>query len=183
MSEVSERYRAIATDFTARLDGVRTDQWPTQTPCSEWTATDLVGHVIGVHRGMLAGLDGSEPAEVDLGGDLTAQWRDATAAVLAALDDPATASKVITAGPFGEQPFETVVGRIVCTDTLLHTWDLAAATGQDDTLQPDAVAKSMAFLEPMDSQIRFPGGFLPKIEPAPDADEQTRLLNFCGRAG
>ncbi|MDQ2708088.1 MAG: TIGR03086 family metal-binding protein [Actinomycetota bacterium] len=182
MSEVLQRYRTIADGFTARLEGITADQWSAQTPCSDWTAKDLVGHVVGVHRRMVAGLDGSTPAEVDLDGDLGAEWQAASGAVLSALDDPALASKVIST-PFGDQPFESVVGQLVCTDTLVHTWDLATATGQNDQLDPDAVAKSMGFLEPLDEQIRFPGGFLPKIDPAPDADGQTRLLNFSGRGG
>jgi hypothetical protein len=30
--------------------------------------------------------------------------------------------------------------------------------------------------------MRRPGGFAPKIDPPQGADQQTRLLNFCGRA-
>ena len=36
-------------------------------------------------------------------------------------------------GMFGEQTFESLVGRLVCSDTLIHTWDLARATGQVET--------------------------------------------------
>ena len=82
---------------------------------------------------------------------------------------------------FGEQTFESLVGRLVCTDTLIHTWDLARATGQDETLDPGAVAKAMESLGPMDEAIRRPGGFGAKISPAPGADAQRQFLNFCGR--
>jgi hypothetical protein len=34
----------------------------------------------------------------------------------------------------------------------------------------------------LDEAIRRPGGFAPKIDPPTDADPQTRLLNFGGRA-
>ena len=88
----------------------------------------------------------------------------------------------IMSGMFGEQTFESLVGRLVCSDTLIHTWDLGRATGQDETLDPDAVAKVLEALTPMDEAIRRPGGFGTKIAPAPDADLQTRFLNFCGRA-
>jgi uncharacterized protein (TIGR03086 family) len=183
MTEVSERYGVIADGFTARVEGVGADRWSAPTPCTEWTAKDLLAHVIGVHRGMVAGLDGSQPAEVDLEADLAVQWRAARAALAEAVGDPAVASTLITAGNFGEQPFESVVGRLVCTDTLVHTWDLAKATGQDERLDPAAVATAMDSLGPLDEAIRFPGGFGPKIDPEPGADEQTRFLNFCGRAG
>ena len=43
---------------------------------------------------------------------------------------------------FGEQPFESLVGRLLCADTLIHTWDLARATGQPEALDPGGVAKA-----------------------------------------
>jgi uncharacterized protein (TIGR03086 family) len=93
-----------------------------------------------------------------------------------------TKANTTVGGMFGEQPFESLVARLLCSDTLIHTWDLARATGQDERLDPGAVARSEAFLAPIDEAIRRPGGFAPKIEPPADADEQTRFLNFCGRA-
>ena len=52
------------------------------------------------------------------------------------------------------------------------------ATGQDERLDPGAVAKAFAFLTPMDEVIRRPGGFAPKIAPSPDADDRTRVLEL-----
>ncbi|HEY2764355.1 MAG TPA: hypothetical protein VGJ13_10140 [Pseudonocardiaceae bacterium] len=63
----------------------------------------------------------------------------------------------------------------------MHTWDLARATGQDERIDPDAISRSLEFLAPLDDAIRRAGGFAAKIDSAPDADAQTRLLNFCGR--
>jgi hypothetical protein len=98
-----------------------------------------------------------------------------------ALDDEARASKLMT-GMFGEQTFESLVGRLVCSDTLIHTWDLARATGQVETLDPGAVSKARESLTPLDDAIRRPGGFGARITPSPGADAQTQFLNFCGRA-
>jgi uncharacterized protein (TIGR03086 family) len=129
---------------------------------------------------VLASLDGSDPALVSGEDDLIAAWPRATIAVRDALQDPALAGTTV-GGMFGEQPFETLVGRLLCADTLIHTWDLARATGQDESLDPNAVAKAIEFLSPLDDAIRRPGGFGPKIDPPPDADVQTRLLSFAGR--
>jgi uncharacterized protein (TIGR03086 family) len=181
MSEVSERYATIAGGFTDRLLNVRPDFWLRPSPCTDWEARDIVVHVINTHGRVLSALDGSEPAVVASDDDLPARWSSATEALFAALTDDARASKSVS-GAFGEQPFEALVGRLLCADTLVHTWDLARATGQPERLDPAAVSKAMEFLAPLDESIRRPGGFAPKIEPATDADEQTRLLNFCGRA-
>jgi len=180
MSEVSDRYRVVADGFTARVAGVPADRWEVGTPCTDWTVLDLVAHVINTHRRVIASLDGTEVPDVDSTGDLLSQWSDASVDVAAALADPDRAATVST-GMFGEQSFESLVGRLVVSDTLVHTWDLARATGQDEALDPGAVSKSMEFLEPIDDAIRRPGGFAPKITPPPGADEQTRFLSFCGR--
>jgi uncharacterized protein (TIGR03086 family) len=181
MSEVVTRYGTIAAGFTTRVEGVGADGWSAPTPCTDWNVAALVAHVVGVHRRVIATLDGTEPEAVDEHGDLFTQWVAATAAVSNALGDDVRASKVI-GGMFGEQPFEQLVGRLVCTDTLVHTWDLARATGQDENLDSDAAAKSLEFLTPIDEAIRRPGGFAPKINSAEGADNLTKLLHFCGRS-
>ncbi len=182
MTEVSDRYETIADGFTARVAGISSDGgWAAPSPCTDWDAREVVAHVIDTHHRVLAGLDGSEPPAADADTELPARWTAATAAVRDALHDPDQATRVISGGPFGEQPFETLVGRLLCADTLVHTWDLARATGQDDRLNPTAVAKASEFLAPLDEALRRPGGFAPKIEPRPGADAQTRLLNFSGR--
>jgi uncharacterized protein (TIGR03086 family) len=181
MSEVSERYRAIAEGFTVRLQGVGADGWTAATPCTDWTVKDLVGHVVDTHRRVLSTVKGNEPATVAADADFASEWSSARDAIAAAVDDPTTATTVIS-GMFGEQPFESLVGRLLCTDTLVHTWDLARATGQDEHLDAALASSSMEFLGPIDDAIRRPGGFAAKIAPAPDADAATQLLNFCGRA-
>jgi uncharacterized protein (TIGR03086 family) len=182
MSEVQSRYGRVADGFGRRLAGVRDDQWSASTPCTDWDVRALVSHVIGTHERVVATVTESTPREVEPEGDLAAQWSGATASVAAALDDPALSSKVIS-GMFADQTFESLVGRLLCSDTLFHTWDLARATGQDDHLDPEAVERAMEFLEPIDEAIRRPGGFAPKIATSDGASAQTRFLNFGGRTG
>ncbi|MHB1510251.1 MAG: TIGR03086 family metal-binding protein [Acidimicrobiales bacterium] len=181
MSEVLQRYERVAGDFGSRLGNVRSDQWASATPCTEWDVTALVAHVIATHGRMVANLEGSPPPEVEPGGDLVAQWTDASAAMRVALGDPDRALRTV-GGMFGEQSFESLVGQLLCSDLLFHTWDLARATGQDDRLDSEAVARAMEVLAPLDEAIRRPGGFAPKIDPPAGADLQTRLISFGGRA-
>jgi uncharacterized protein (TIGR03086 family) len=180
VSEVAERYGRIAEAFTARVDGVPPGSWSAQSPCEDWTAHDVVKHVIDTTRLFLTRLSGGDPTPPDTDEDLVASWRVESAAVQSALADPARASTPIQ-GLGGEQPFEDVIGTVLCADTVLHTWDLARATGQDDRLDPEAVAAAHAFLEPNDTMLRGPGAFKDKIDAPADADAQTRLLCFVGR--
>jgi uncharacterized protein (TIGR03086 family) len=181
VSEVTERYAVVADGFTDRVAGMSPHLWEASSPCVAWKARDVVAHVVDTHNRVLASLDQSEPAIAGPDDDLPQLWATATASLKAALRDQVTAQQTI-GGMFGEQSFESLVGRLLCADTLLHTWDLARATGQDDALDPDAVAKALEFLAPIDDALRRPGGFAAKIQPAAGADAQTRLLNFSGRA-
>ncbi|HVX21047.1 MAG TPA: TIGR03086 family metal-binding protein [Acidimicrobiales bacterium] len=177
MTETSERYRRVADGFEVRLAGVSPDRWEAPTPCTDWTVAQLVGHVVDTHERVLGAI---EVVPAAAGDDVAARWAAARRAVAEGLDDPARAGRVV-GGMFGEQPFETLVGRLLCADTLLHTWDLARATGQDEQLDGDAAAKALAFLEPIDDAIRRPGGFGPKLPCPAGADVQTALLSFGGR--
>lgn len=181
MSEVSERYAVIASGFTARVAGVPPDGWAAPSPCPGWTARDVVAHVINTHHRVLAMLDKSEPPVVADGDDVAVNWPAVAGAMLAAVSDKQPAPRAIGT-MFGDMPFEWLVNRLVCVDTLIHTWDLARATGQDERLDPATVVTVTELLTPFDEAIRSPGGFGPKIQSPPDADAQTRLLNFCGRA-
>jgi uncharacterized protein (TIGR03086 family) len=182
VSEVSDRYAVVADGFSRRVRGAAQASWSRPSPCTDWSAADVVDHVVGVHRMILASLTGDAPAQLEAGEDRREAWAKATDQVRVALSDPEQATRTVSGGPFGEQPFESLVGRLLCADTLIHTWDLARATGQDEQLDATAVEAALGFLGPIDEAIRRPGGFAAKIEPAPDADPQTHLLNFAGRA-
>jgi uncharacterized protein (TIGR03086 family) len=66
-------------------------------------------------------------------------------------------------------------------DVLVHTWDLARATGQDETLDPDEVHRMRAGLEQMGDMLSQSGHYDKAVAVAADADEQTRLLALTGR--
>ena len=66
-------------------------------------------------------------------------------------------------------------------DVLVHTWDLARATGQDETLDPEEVVAMLSGIEVHDAALRVGGQYGPRVEAAPDADPQTQLLAFLGR--
>ena len=179
-SEVAERYSRIAAGFGARVAGVDADAWSTPTPCTEWTVRDLVGHVVTVHRHVAAGLDATALPPPATDPDLVAAWHAATTDVAAALADPERASAPVT-GRFAPMPLEELIGRLLCIDTVVHTWDLARATAQDEHLDPAAVTIAFDGIRPADEMIRGAGGYGPKIDPPAGADEQIRFLYFLGR--
>jgi uncharacterized protein (TIGR03086 family) len=180
MSEVSALYELVAAGFSSRVDQIAETQWATPTGHEDWTVRDMVAHVISTQQRVLGTLGQPAVDPVDEDGDLKVQWHDASRAMQDALDDPERGLKVIR-GLLGRQPFELLVGQLICPDTLVHTWELSRATGQDETLDPAAMRASTAILIPIDEAVRRPGGFADKIPTPAEADEQTTFLHFVGQ--
>lgn len=184
MTEISERYRRNAAAFAATVASVPTDRWDTPTPCEDWDARALVRHVVEAH-GIFEGLAGRElrpgPSVDD---DPVAAFAAARAQVEAELDDPSLAD-VAYDGFTGPSTFAEGVDRFLSTDLVVHRWDLARATGGDETIPPDEVARVLGDMEAMSAAMgaamRGPGAFAPEITPPDGADDQTRLLCFLGR--
>jgi uncharacterized protein (TIGR03086 family) len=63
----------------------------------------------------------------------------------------------------------------------VHTWDVARATGLDETLDADEVHRMFSAMEPLDEVLRASGHFGPRVPVPDDADEQTKLIAFTGR--
>jgi len=181
MTAAQDHYQAIAAGFSARLHAVGADDWSAPSPSPGWPARDVAAPVVGTHARVRSNVDGSPVVEAGADEDVVGAWDLETAAVSAALADPATAGRTV-GGRFGEMAFEDLVDRMLCADTLVHTWDLARAVGGDERLDPVSVEHVFAFLTAAGDRIRVPGGFGPAVEPPPGADEATVLLAFAGRA-
>jgi uncharacterized protein (TIGR03086 family) len=191
MGAIADRYRRHAEAFERKVAAVRADQWSNQSPCDAWNAQDLVNHIISMHGYMLRpvhrGLSPAPSAQDDPLGAL----RAARADVQAVLDDPELAATECDT-PAGRMTVEKQIDQVVSDDLVLHGWDLARATGQDDTIDPDDVARlwaiTMAMPAEMMEKYRTPGAFGPGVEVygpelkvPEDAPLQDRLLGLIGR--
>jgi uncharacterized protein (TIGR03086 family) len=68
-------------------------------------------------------------------------------------------------------------------DVLVHGWDLAAATGQDYTLDPDLMEPCRQIIEPQVEAFRSAGALGPQVAVPARASAQTRFLALLGRNG
>jgi uncharacterized protein (TIGR03086 family) len=180
MEDVTERYRRLAATLTARIEGVRDDAWSNPTPCAQWTARDLVGHLVDVH-GRFQQLVGrtlvEHPAVEE---DPAAAWAAVRDQMQADLDDPARVDEEYD-GRFGRSTFGASVDGFVNFDLVVHGWDLARATGQDDTIDPRDVQRVQRQVDAMGDVMRENGVIADPVDPAPDASAQDRLMNSLGR--
>lgn len=180
MSDVIDQFRRLAADFGARIDATPAGAWTAPSPCPEWTARGVVEHVVGGVGGVLASVTDREQEPVTEHTDLAAAWRELTGAMTSALGDPRTAARTIH-GPSGEVTLEQAVVQFGTVELLVHSWDLARATGGDERLDPDLVHSAFEMIRPRDAALRNPRAFGPKVAPPAGADEQTEFLCFLGR--
>ena len=182
MSARAEAHRRIAGAFTVTVDGVAPAAWDNPAPPQGWVARDVVRHLVEWFPGFLAGAAGiTLPAGPSVDDDPAGAWRAQTDAVQALLDDPATAQQVHDLPHLGTMPLEQAVDMIYTADVFMHRWDLARATGQDETLDAEMCATMLEGMLPMDDVLRRSGQYGPRVDVPDDADVQTKLLAFIGR--
>ncbi len=191
MSEIADRYRRRADAFERLIAGVRPEQWSNPSPCEKWAAVDVVDHVVGMH-GIMLRPAGHEPrpgaghARRPVGRLPRRSGRRGGGA-----------RRSRRRRSRGQDPGRTHDGgapdrRGRERRPAQHGWDLARATGQDDTIDPRDVERLWAVTTAIPADLmekyRTPGAFGPGIEvfgpevevPA-DAPLQDRLLGLIGR--
>jgi uncharacterized protein (TIGR03086 family) len=188
MTEISERFNRVAAAFTDRVVAVPDDAWNNPAPCEGWVARDVVRHLVEWLPGpgfLLGSFDvetGPIPAVED---DPAGAWNVVRGAIQRSLDDPDVAQRVADCGPPGRMSLEAAVDMTCTPDVLVHTWDLARATGLDERLDIGEVHRQIVAIEALppevDEAMRSSGHYGPRVELPADADEQSRLLAFMGR--
>jgi uncharacterized protein (TIGR03086 family) len=180
MSEISERYRRLAAEFTETVENVPAERWDAPSPCADWTARQVLDHVIDVATSM-AGYVGLElPAGPPVSTDPGGGWSAARDGMRALLDDPATAGLEYE-GYFGRTSLERTVDGFLCFDLVVHRWDIARATGGDERMDPVEVRWIRSQAEGFGEAIRSARICGPEVPVPPSASEQDRLLAFLGR--
>jgi uncharacterized protein (TIGR03086 family) len=172
------RHRRIAGTFTDRVRG--TTDWDAPTPVADWRARDIVGHLATWFPGFLAAGGVALAAGPSADDDPVGAWEHHATAVQALLDG-GDATSEFTHPHVGAMPLAQAIDRFYTSDVFMHTWDLARATGQDDTLDADECAALLAGMEPMEQVLRDSGQYGQRVDVRDDAPVQDRLIGFIGR--
>ena len=182
MSNPADEHRRVAGAFSATVEGATLESWDRPAPVEGWVARDVVRHLVEWFPAFLqggAGITLSAGPSVD--DDPVGAWRTQTEAVQVLLDDADTAGREHDLAHIGRMSLEHAIDMIYTADVFLHRWDLARATGQDESLDPDKCAVMLEGMLPMDEVLRQSGHYGPRVEVPDDADAQTKLLAFIGR--
>ncbi len=179
--------QAVAT-AKGVLAGVRPDQLDDQTPCKSWKVRDVINHLVGGTHFFAASTNRGESPQDDsevpdfASGDYLAAYEDGAALAIAAFATPGALEKTLKL-PFGEFPGAGFMG-LATTDTFVHAWDLAKATGQDTDLAPALAEQLLAGARASISDAvrgEEPMPFAAE-QPCPEgASAADRLAAFLGR--
>ena len=184
----SARFARVAAGFTATVAAVPPAAWDNPAPCDGWVARDVVRHLVEWLPGpgfLLGAFDVETGPIPSVDDDPAGAWAVVRDAIQRSLDDPAVAGLEADCGPPGRLTLHAAVDMTCTPDVLIHTWDLARATGVDERLDPEEVHRLVVEVEAIppeiDEAMRSSGHYGPRVPVPPDADEQTRLLAFNGR--
>jgi uncharacterized protein (TIGR03086 family) len=182
--DIAKLHRRAVEIFAQKAQRVADDQWAQPTPCDEWDVRMLVNHVVNEERWVKPLVDGKTIEEVGSAFDGDLLGEDPSAAVASASAEAAEAmdaripEKVMVQLSFGETPVDEYAMQMMA-DHLVHGWDLAAATGQDRTLDAELVDVVLAWFTPQAEAWRAAGAIGPKLDVG--GDPQSDLLAEYGR--
>lgn len=168
-------YLDRADHFSAVVDGAR--DWDAASLCAEWSAADVLAHVLDTQRDFLAqrGCDlGPRPA-----GDPAAGWH----AHLEAVRRVAADEELVGAeydGYFGRTTMAATLADFYGLDLIAHRWDLGRATGQEVSFSDamDALEPSIAGFG---DALYGEGVCARPVDVPSDAPRQDRIFGTLGR--
>ena len=182
--DLNTLYHRTVEAWADRVNAVGPDQWDEPTPCRDWTVRDLVNHVVGEDRWTVPLVEGQTIADVgtSLDGDLLGE--DPVSSALSAAREASNrvAERLPEAGvvhvSYGDIPIGDYVHELAA-DHLIHSWDLAAATGGDTRLDPHLVTELAEFFAGREGFYREVGVIGPRA--VSHGGLQSDLLAVTGR--
>lgn len=167
-----------AARFTELVESATTGDWARPSPVAEWTALDIVQHLVEWSRSFLKGA-GIELPDLDVEADPVACWKRHVTDIQAILDHPA--GRVLSNPHTGDKPVDEAIDQFYTADVWMHSWDLAKALGREPDLDQERCGAALAAMRSMEQMLRDSGQFGPAVPVAPDASAQDRLMAFIGR--
>ena len=145
------------------------------TPCDDWAVHDLMSHMLETQRYFVASAQGREASPPSrtpttaLGNDPVTDIEQASADMLRTFGEPRIIDK--TGSSLG----------IAFSDQLLHGWDLARATGQDEAMPAGLAEAAFETIHGQFSDEQREGIFKPEVIVDATASAQEKLLAYTGR--
>ena len=179
-------YEHAINSTRAVLTGIGPDQLDAATPCASWKVSDLVNHVVGGQYMFHSALQDQPPSAAApdfAAGDFVASFDEGAAQAVAAFQAEGVMDRIVRL-PFGELPGSQLL-YLAATDTFVHGWDLAKATGQPTDLAPELAAQLLdgarKAIRRFDARPRRCGPVRTRAEGPRGSSNADQLAAFLGR--
>ena len=161
-------------------------QFGSSTPCTEWNVQSLINHALAVQTFANSTLSKTDFDMSTMGAvDHPLPSEGAEAAFKAIADSTLATLKSINLADELETPFGSMPGgqfiMVPITDMIIHTWDLAKATGQNTTLDSGLAEIGYNVIANVAAGGRERGAFGPEVVIPDTASFQERMLGLSGR--
>jgi uncharacterized protein (TIGR03086 family) len=172
--------------FGSVLERVQPDDWAKPSPCGDWSAVAVIGHVLnGIDSSAMTmrGEDydwGSAPEATTVAGDdPLGAFKDRSSTIRSLLRD--TDLDAVMETPMGPMPVRKRLA-FPAMDLHLHAWDLGRAIGVDVEIPAEVAAFTHEALDPLpDEMVRSKGVFGPEVPAPADATPTEALVAWSGR--
>lgn len=176
-----------ALSFMTRvIHGVPDGKWNQQSPCEEWSVRDVANHITSENMWAVPLMDGKTVDEVGdrfegdvLGADPKSSWDQAAKDASEAFSVENVTQKTVHVS-WGDISGKQYLQQMT-TDLIVHGWDIAKGSGQDDVIPEALVDFATGVLEPMVKSGQTGGVFKDAIDVSDGADAQTKMLALTGR--
>ena len=180
MNPTLEAHLAADRPLTAVLDGVPPTGWSAPSPCEDWTAADVVGHLIETQRDFLTRHGADLGKAPDVAADPAAAWRAHAGQVTRALSDDALPAREFD-GFFGPTTVGAAFEQFYVWDMVVHRWDVARAVGADPALTDEELDRIEAGADGFGPALHMEGICRPAVEVPGGAARDARVLARLGR--
>ena len=172
-AEILDLYRSASDWAIGKIANISELDAPSD--CEEWSVRDLLNHMLGTQRYFLnaargedASMPGQPPPDL-LSKDPRADFEKVRDEVIETFNEDGVIEKT---GP--------AIG-IAFADMLLHGWDLARSTKQDEKMPFGLAQAAYETIHGRFTDEQRKGVFKPEITVDDDATPQQRLLAYTGR--
>jgi uncharacterized protein (TIGR03086 family) len=172
--------------FTTIVTQLSEDDWERPTPCADWTARDLLGHLATSVRVGISIMQGWQPTWPDavrpgelVQGDPVEFWRGTVVQARDVLRNADLARVMET--PLGRTVADDLAIPVI--DLYVHAWDLGAAVGIAVEIPVDVIDYAHSYIDPLPGEmIRGDDrAFGPQIRVPPGATPTERFIGWTGR--
>ena len=177
MTPLTRRYLAQADLFTGVVDAA-TD-WSAPSPCEEWTAADVVEHVVSTQHDYL--VQRGADVERRAAGDPSASWHRHLGQVRTLLADDRFATAEFD-GYFGRTTVDELLANFYGFDMMVHRWDLGEAVGARVSFTDDELDRLEKAIDGLGDMLYSSGACKAPLEVPDDAPRQQRVLGRLGRS-